>query len=114
MSARLITHQYTCQKMISIGNALKMFQLHYEMLKLELHKIQGKSHRPVDFQKVRCDEAHSEFALADVVETTARISAILPKECIKSAVESFMWGITFFGIHNRPDFVIFGSLRDCI
>ena len=88
-----------------------MFQLIDETLQLELHKIQGKIFDPVDFQKVRCDKTHSKFALVDIVKVATRIMTILPKQCIKSAVEGFMWTIAFISIHNGEDLVIFGSLR---
>ena len=87
-----------------------MFQPIYKTLQLDLHKIQGKILGPVDFQKVRCDKTHSKFALVDMMKVATRITTIFPKQCIKSAVECFMWIIAFLSIHDRPDLIVFGSL----
>jgi hypothetical protein len=46
----------------------------------------------------------------DIVKAATRITTILPKQCIKSAVEGFMQNITLLSIHNGPDFIILGSL----
>ena len=94
--------------------ALEKLQLSYETLQLELDKIQGKTCGPVDFQKVRADKTHPEFALVDVVKVATRVTAVLSKQRIESAVKSLMQSITFLSIHNRPDFVIFGSFQNHI
>ena len=90
--------------------SLEMFQLIYKTLQLDLHNIQGEIFGPVDFRKVGYDESHSELSLVDIVKVATRIMTIFPKQCIKLAVEGFMWIIAFLHIHNRPDFIIFGSL----
>jgi hypothetical protein len=50
------------------------------------------------------------FALADIVKAAMKITAILPEQNIKSAVKGFVWDFTFWAVHDRPDFVVLGSL----
>jgi hypothetical protein len=71
-----------------------MLQLRYKTLQFELNNIQGEIN-PVNFRKIRYHKSHTKCALADMVKTAMRITAVLPKQCIKMAVESFMWSITF-------------------
>jgi hypothetical protein len=80
--------------------SLEMFQLIYEPLQLEGHKIEGKIFGPVEFRKVSYYETHPKFTLADMVKAATRITTILPKQCIKSTVEGFMCSITLASIHN--------------
>jgi len=86
-----------------------MLQLFYKTSQFELNKIQGEI-APVDLRKVRYDKSHSEFALADMLKAATGITAVLPKQRIEMAVESFVWDITFLSVQDRPDLIIFGPL----
>jgi hypothetical protein len=85
-----------------------MLQLCYETPQFELNKIQGEI-SPVDFGKIGYYKTHAEFALADMVKTAMRITAVLPKQCIESAVEGFMRSVTFLSVHHGPYFIVSGS-----
>jgi hypothetical protein len=85
-----------------------MLQLCYEMPQFELNKIQGEI-GPVDFGKIGYYKTHAKFALVDMVKTAMRITAVLPKQCIKSAIEGFIQSVTFLSVHHSPYFIILGS-----
>ena len=93
-----------------IGRILKNFQLCDEALQFKFYKIQWKACHPVDFRKIRHYKTHAQFTLAYIVQATIRITTVLCKHCVESAVESLMWRIEFVGIHYRPYFVVLRSL----